>query len=398
MIFKERLPAKTAIAQVIDTTDTGGAERVAIQLANTFAALGLSSHLIVTRYLGALSNQIDPAVRLFVLNRHHTIDLRAIRQTIEYIRKWNIQILHGHGWSSAYWCVLWKRLGTLPILTIYHDHEPLSLARHAIKLKEWLDRIILRTVNGVIGVSHLNIERDMRLLSSYRIPIIYLPNGIDTTRYQGAAQINDGRTIIQVANVQQRKGHVHIVTIARHLNKLLGKFKWLCVGTICNQAYYDEVSKNLAQNGQQNKVSFLGKRTDVPELLAQATVGVLTSEAEGLSIALLEYMAAGLPVVVMDVGGCGKVVKEAGCGFVISSGKCAEFAEAIAWLCLNPAEASAMGKRGQLIVREHYSAESMTKHVWNFYAQLLERTIQVNLALSISDVKDEALGTIERTY
>lgn len=394
MLLQERLSEKTAIAQVIDTTDTGGAERVAIQLANGFAAMGLSSHLIVTRYLGPLSAQIDPAVHVLVLNRQHTIDLKAIRQVIAYIRKWNIGILHGHSWSSTYWCILWKRLGYLPALTIYHDHEPINpppLSRVA-KFREWLDRVVLRSVNGVIGVSHLNLARDKRLLSAYGIPIIYLPNGIDAAPYQKAARFHDGRTIIQVANVQQRKGHLHIGAIARQLNQLLDKFKWMCIGTICNQAYYEEVRQNLAQNDMLSKVSFLGKRTDVPELLAQATVGVLTSEAEGLSIALLEYMAVGLPVVVTDVGGCGKVVEEAGCGLVISSGRDAEFAEAIARLCLNPAEAGAMGKRGQLAVQEHYSAESMMKHVGNFYAQLLERTIQVNLALPISDVKREAIG------
>jgi glycosyltransferase involved in cell wall biosynthesis len=372
MIFEENVSEKIAVAQIIDTTEIGGAERVAIQLANEFAAAGFSSHLIVTRHLGELADGINAAVRLLVLNRHHTIDFGATRRAIEYIRKWNIRILHGHGWSSAYWCVFWKRLGNLSALTIYHDHEPLnpSLPRRASKFKEWLYRFILRLVNGVIGVSPLNIAHDMRLLSAYGMPIVYLPNGIDATIYERPNLSHNGRCILQVANLRPQKGHLHITTIARHLDHLLGEFQWLCVGDISNQAYYGQVRKSLSQNHFADKVFFLGKRSDVPELLAKATVGVLTSDAEGLPIALLEYMAAGLPVVVMDVGGCGGVVKDAGCGFVISQGKHTEFAEAIARLCLHPAEASAMGKRGQSAVREKYSAEAMTEQVGNFYAQI----------------------------
>jgi glycosyltransferase involved in cell wall biosynthesis len=363
---------KIAIAQVIDTTEIGGAERVAIQLANTFAAAGLSSHLIVTRHLGALADQIRAAVHLLVLNRQHTIELKAIRRVIEYIRKWNIRILHAHGWSTAYWCVFWKRLGNLPTLTIYHDHEPLNplFPRRATKFNEWWYRVMLRSVNGVLGVSPLNIAHDVRLLSSYGMPIVHLPNGIDTAIYQSANYSYHSRCIVQVANLRPQKGHVHIATIVRYLDNLLDEFLWLCVGNISNQTYYEQVRESLLQNNLADKVSFLGSRKDVPDLLAKATVGILTSEAEGLPMALLEYMAAGLPVVVTDVGGCGGVVKEAECGFVISPGNFAEFAEAIAWLCLNPAEARAMGKRGLSAVREHYSAEAMAKQVGNFYSQL----------------------------
>jgi len=373
MIFEESMSKKIAVAQIIDTTEMGGAEQVAIQLANTFAAAGLSSHLIVTRHLGALADGIDAAVRVVVLNRHRTIDFDAVRRAIDYIQKWNIRILHGHGWSSAYWCVFWKRLGNLSAMTVYHDHEPLNplLPRRATKFKEWLYRFILRSVNGVIGVSPLNIAHDTRLLSAYGMPIVYLPNGINTAVYQSFNPSDNDRCIIQVANLRPQKGHLHIATIARHLNDLLDGFQWLCVGNISNQTYYAQIRKSLSQNNLADKVSFLGGRSDVPELLAKATIGVLTSDAEGLPMALLEYMAAGLPVVVMDVGGCGSVVQEAGCGFVISREKFKEFAEAIAWLCLHPAEAQVMGKRGQSVVREHYSAETMMQQVGNFYARLL---------------------------
>jgi glycosyltransferase involved in cell wall biosynthesis len=122
-------------------------------------------------------------------------------------------------------------------------------------------------------------------------------------------------------------------------------------------------------------VNFLGLRTDIHLLLNGATVGVLTSEDEGMPLALLEYMAAGLPVVVTDVAECRKIVECAGCGFVIPPGKPAEFAEAIAWLCKNPGQAERMGGRGREAVRKNYSLEAMFSRVIDFYSTVLPHTV-----------------------
>jgi len=374
-VFKSRVSGKLAIAQVIDSTDTGGAERIAIQLANRFAASGLVSHLLVTRKLGALREQIDPAVHLFVLNRHHTIEFKAVRQALSYIRMQNIQILHAHSKTSAYWCVVWNRIGNLRARIVFHDHTGsyALLSPWQRRVDEFFDRIVLKSVHGVVGVSAHHVDRDRRLLSSFGIPAILVHNGINLADFGCHRQSLNGLCIIQTANVTPKKGHLHVADIGAHLDRLVEGFKWLCIGSLADQKYFLQIARRLAEKNLQNKVYFLGMRTGVRSLLARATVGVLTSDDEGMPLALLEYMAAGLPVVVTAVGECSRVVEAAGCGFVIPCGKPVEFAEAIAWLVNNPEQAKAMGERGREAVEKYYSLDLVPAHILDFYGRILEQ-------------------------
>jgi glycosyltransferase involved in cell wall biosynthesis len=368
---------KFAISQVVDSTDAGGAERIAVQLANAFAGLGLSSHLIVTRHLGALFDQIDPAVHLLVLNRHHTFEYEALHQAIEYIRQWNIRILHAHNRTNAYWCAIWKHFGQLSAHVIFHDNtgDYESAPRWKVRLEENLDRAILRSVSGVISASAPLQNRNVRVFSSLRAPVFLVQNGIDLAIYENIPKHSSERCIVQVGNLRPQKGYLHVADIGAHLNRRLGEFKWLCIGSLADKVYFTMVNRRLAEENLQDKINFLGLRTDVPMLLANATVGVLTSEDEGMPLALLEYMASGLPVVVTDVAECRKIVECAQCGFAVSRGKPAEFAEAIAWLCKNPRQAEMMGRRGQKAAGKYYSVEVMLSRVLDFYSTVLSHTI-----------------------
>jgi glycosyltransferase involved in cell wall biosynthesis len=367
--------SEASVAQVIDSTDAGGAERTAIQLANALAAAGHSSHLIVTRHLGPLSEQIDPMVRLQVLNRQHTFEYGAIRRVIDYIRRWDIRILHAHNRTNAYWAVIWKHLGKLKTHVIFHDNtgDYACMPSWRVRLEEYLDRGILRSLDGIICASRPLQKRNARVLSPFRMPITSVHNGVDLAIYENTPRSPMMRRIVQVGNLRPQKGHLHIAPIGTHLTRLVGEFEWLCVGGLNANGYFSTLNRSLAENNLQNKVHFLGLRTDVHLLLAGAAVGVLTSDDEGMPLALLEYMAAGLPVVVTEVAECRQLVEAAQCGFVIPRGKHAEFAEAVAWLCNNPAQAERMGRQGREAVRDQYSVQKMKDHVENFYAKILSR-------------------------
>jgi glycosyltransferase involved in cell wall biosynthesis len=236
---QEKISGKTAIAQVIDSTDAGGAERVAIQLANAFALAGRPSHLIVTRHPGLLSNRINPAVRLLVLNRQHTFDGKALRRAVEYIRQWDIRILHAHNRTNAYWCAIWKCLGKLPASVVFHDNtgDYAFAPRWKVRLDECLDRAMLRSVSGVIGASMPLRHRNARLFSPFQIPVICVHNGIDPAIYENAGKKPGERRIVQVGNLRPQKGYLHVANIAAHLNRLLGEFKWLCIGSLADPTY-----------------------------------------------------------------------------------------------------------------------------------------------------------------
>ena len=115
----------------------------------------------------------------------------------------------------------------------------------------------------------------------------------------------------------------------------------------------------------------MGERGDVGDLMARAQLGVLTSDYEGLPIALLEYMAAGLPVVVTDAGDCAAVVRASGGGVVIPRGDVDALVAAIVRYASDPAAARRAGATNRQFVEMHYGTAAMMRRVTEVYDRLM---------------------------
>jgi glycosyltransferase involved in cell wall biosynthesis len=111
--------------------------------------------------------------------------------------------------------------------------------------------------------------------------------------------------------------------------------------------------------GIADSVRFLGRRPDVHNLLRRFSVGVLSSDSEGLSNSLIEYMAAALPVVATNVGGNAEVVEDGKTGLLVPPGSPGGVAEAIVSILNDPVRGAAMGDAGRARARERFSLEAM---------------------------------------
>ncbi|HKY30083.1 MAG TPA: glycosyltransferase, partial [Pyrinomonadaceae bacterium] len=102
-------------------------------------------------------------------------------------------------------------------------------------------------------------------------------------------------------------------------------------------------------------------------------VCVLSSQSEGFSNSILEYMAAGRPVVVTDVGGAREAVVSGESGYLVPAGDHKKMAECIISLLAEPERARAMGERGRLVARKKFSSEGRLYKTETLYEQLLAR-------------------------
>jgi glycosyltransferase involved in cell wall biosynthesis len=109
------------------------------------------------------------------------------------------------------------------------------------------------------------------------------------------------------------------------------------------------------------------------ELLSVSYACVLSSIAEGFSNSILEYMAAGRPVVATDVGGAREAVVEGENGYLVKAGDDQSLAQRLTELLNSPTRAAAMGERGREIVREKFSSEAQLARAENLYETLLGR-------------------------
>ena len=132
-----------------------------------------------------------------------------------------------------------------------------------------------------------------------------------------------------------------------------------------------ETERLAKELGVEEACLFIGRCASVPALLAISDVCVLSSQAEGFSNSILEYMAAGRAVVATDVGGASEAVIEGQTGHLVEAGDDSAMAERIVDLLRNPERRVAMGRTGRRLVEERFSLASRLSTTSALYQRIL---------------------------
>jgi glycosyltransferase involved in cell wall biosynthesis len=141
------------------------------------------------------------------------------------------------------------------------------------------------------------------------------------------------------------------------------------VGEGARRPLLEQTSRDM---GLGDVVHFLGGRSDVPAILARATFGVLCSRQEGLSNAVMEGMAAGLPMIVTDAGGNAELVKDGERGYVVRPEQPAALAQAMLRVLSDTDRARQMGAAARRFVEEELTLEQMIDAHDQLYRRLAQ--------------------------
>ncbi|MFY7697267.1 MAG: glycosyltransferase [Legionella sp.] len=226
------------------------------------------------------------------------------------------------------------------------------------KLEHWLhSKMTLVCANSQAVMSDLNREG----IEPGKLRLIY--NGVDTQKYKLCSDTNEARekvliseqalVFIIVANLIPYKGHSDLIDAFSMIkNKLNQPWILLCLGR--DDGIGAQLKQKIAMNGMANNVRFLGSCTNVADWLALADVGLLSSHQEGFSNALLEGMAASLPMVVTDVGGNSEAVIDGETGYVVPARNPEAFANALLKISFST-QRREMGQKGRQRVEKYFS-------------------------------------------
>ncbi|MCS6861161.1 MAG: glycosyltransferase, partial [Abditibacteriales bacterium] len=173
-----------------------------------------------------------------------------------------------------------------------------------------------------------------------------------------------------VGTLRPVKGHRYLIEAIAAVREKVPHVHLSLVGDGPARGELDDLRQRLGLNGC---VSLLGMRDDVDALLKQFDVFVLPSLSEGISNALLEAMAAGLPVVATDVGGNPEVVQHGVTGLLVPPQDSRALAEAL-WQLLTDADGRcAMGRKGRERVETYFSLSAMAQRYGEIYEAALQR-------------------------
>jgi glycosyltransferase involved in cell wall biosynthesis len=232
-----------------------------------------------------------------------------------------------------------------------------------------LERLAGRLFDGIITAEPPNAER----FPSEKVVVIHNYPIVSELEQAGAVPYADrDALVVYVGSISRVRGAEEMVRMMRWLPDALRAELVLAGGH--HPASLRDALGALAGPVRLTQTGYVD-RPGVAEILARARVGLavlhpVQKYVEAYPTKLFEYMAAGLPVVVSDFPGWRAIVDEAGCGLAVDPLDEAALAGAVRWLLEHPAEAEAMGRRGQAAVRERYGWAHEGRRLVGFYERL----------------------------
>ncbi|MGC1851923.1 MAG: glycosyltransferase [Solirubrobacterales bacterium] len=356
---------------VISEMGVGGAERVVVELVRDAAARGDDLGLLANP--GPLDRELaDLAVERSPLPTQRTAGAlaRATTASWRFARRFKPDIVHAHnvrvGGLSRVGSQLAHPLRRPPLVATYHGvpHEEVGGAARILRLADAVVCVSegLREQLGAAGVPS-------RLLS-------VIPNGVpdaqplDTTereRIDAELGLGDGAPVVSiVGRLVPQKEHERFLRAAKRLTEEGLKTHFLVVG---DGALRSQLEQRADELGLDSQVRFTGVRDDARALISRSDLIVFSSAWEGLSIAALEALAAGVPVVSTDVAGMRELLSS-GAGRVVPHDDEA-LATAIGELLRDPELRARTGAEGRRLHGERYSTARMTGAYREIYERLL---------------------------
>ena len=368
------------VLQLVGSFHQGGSERQATQLTRLLRED--KTHNI---YLAALNNEgvlKSEVERLgfadipeFKLSSFYDLNfLKQIRRCARYIKENNIEIVHTHDFYSNVFGIAAARLAKVK-LKIASKRETSGMRSDAQK---YIEGKIFKTADAIVANS-IAVKNYLVAggVPSEKIRVIY--NGLDLERLKPIE--TDRQKICETLNlpVEGRLKFITLVANLRHAVKNQPMFLRAAQKVLRKipDAHFVLAGEGDLKNDLENlarelkiesNTHFIGRCTRVPELLAVSSVGVLTSFAEGFSNSILEYMAAGLPVVATAVGGAAEAIIETETGFIVESDDDEAMAERLIEILRNEAKIAALGEKGRRVVEAKFSLRNQLEETLSLYA------------------------------
>lgn len=212
------------------------------------------------------------------------------------------------------------------------------------------------------------------------VPTKVIRNGIDLDNFYKASQENlksipesasldsSIKKICVVGRLASIKGHEDIISVFRNV---CDKYSRVQLWIIGDGSLRQSLLQLVYRLGLENNVIFWGERNDVPAILKHVDIGINTSRMEGLSNAIIEYMAASLPVIATNVGGNSELITNEHNGFLILPNNQDVLNEKIMFLFQNPDTARKFGINGRKFVEDNLAINRMVAETQDAYFELL---------------------------
>ncbi len=298
------------IAFLIQSMQRGGIQRVVLDQTLELERRGHEVHLI-TLNPEPTGDSLMPSLSLSTIQRHYVPyprmrSITGMRRLICVLKDVDPDICITHHWfANTVGRIAARSSGIRTVLSfehsVYDTHKPRRQFVFDWFLQDWCRFVIAVSESVRTSLVHNGIR-------SHRIRI--LPNGIDLSRFTRRELPKDTVRLLCIGRLIGDKGIDVLIDALQTLSSITLRI----VGTGPEQAVLERKTRD---RGLSKRITFLGSRDDIPELLAEAEVLVLPSRREGFGLVAVEAFASGVPVVASDLPALREIVRDGVNGLLV---------------------------------------------------------------------------------
>jgi len=316
---------------------------------------------------------------------------------------WGCDVIHAHNtYPTGYTAACLKSIRNVPLVVTPHgeDIHVIPEIGHGLRLdpgKRGKIDYALQTAEILTAISH-SIETSLLEAGAIKEKIRRIPNGVDVERFQQpiAEDVRkwlklppESRLIVTVGNYHPRKGHrmmvramrvivaaqpsVRLIMVGRDLSPVVPLIrelrlddKVILTGPISFPAFTHEVDRSQSVHHEPDWLAAIYRSSDI-----YVSAGI-EEGAEGLSLAILEAMAAGVPIVATNISGNRDLIQDGETGLLIPPSDPTKFAEAVLRLLKNEQLRTNMGEKAKGVAKQ-YQWQEVARQYLDVYHEARER-------------------------
>lgn len=365
------------MAIMIDTLRIGGAQKLITMFVSAVARQNIESTVINLR------GNADPVtldllrsagVRVMAFPSRSLLDVRRLIRLIRFLRAEKFDLIHTHlSYANILGCLAGHYSG-IPVVATLHStgHDPDRIT----SLVSRLEKVLLQSLaRRIIAVGYTVASTHGAQLRSRTVDVIpngvQIPNQLSPEARQALRREVAGDekrlVIVSVGRFVEAKGYEDLIDAFAILHRQDPEPVLIIAGV---GRLFETIKKKIADLQLEDSVHCLGERSDVSQLLAASDIYVSSSHREGLPVALLEAMMAGLPIVATSVGDIPNVLTPE-TGITVPPHKPACLAEALSELVRAPERARLMGSAARVRALQEYSLDTWVHRLTALYRETL---------------------------
>lgn len=389
----------TKVLHILTRLIRGGADENTVLTVAGLAAHGFDARLLVgadsdLEYVQQTAARID--VRLEPSLRRNVSpfdDLRAITRLSRFIQQEQFEIVHTHTAKAGFLGRLAAKIAGTPV--IIHTVHGISFHdfRHPLvrRVYLWCEKLSAQHTDKFIAVGEdvkqHYLSHGIGTPDSYTV----IHSGMELSKFWQAAHLPEHQKerkrrefqlapsdvlIGHVSRLDTGKGQQYLLEAAQKIVPQFPAVKFMFVGSGKHEQFFKKMVRDFHLEQQ---VIFTGFRQDIEEIIALFDIAVFTSLWEGLPRVVVQYAAAGKPIVAFDISGVSEIVRSGVNGLTVPVQDVDALARQIIYLLNNPELARQMGKNGPAMIDDTWQAEQMVASIAREYREQLESLPQYNI-------------------